>query len=213
VNGKHFLNEALSLGMYHEKTSVMGYRILSEASGIHLSNPGLQITHDIYINSYLMKIFDLTTYRSASEGHTSHPENGNIRIDLKFNRPLPETMTCLPDLLWENSFLVDFSRNFTTIFKSEMDTVQIRFTLRDVSSFPDVFPSDLLPHSIVRTNTLIINADPNTERGSHWLAVHFRHKSSSVYRFESYGIVPLVPSIQAFFKRNCTTWDNNKRQL
>jgi len=35
VNGKHFPNEGLTLGMDHEKTSVMGYRTLFEASGIH----------------------------------------------------------------------------------------------------------------------------------------------------------------------------------
>ena len=34
VNGKHFRNEGLSLGMDHEKTSVMGYRKFFEESGI-----------------------------------------------------------------------------------------------------------------------------------------------------------------------------------
>ena len=54
-----------------------------------------------------------------------------------------------------------------------MDTVQIMYMLRDFSSFFEVFPSDLLPLSITRTSTVIINADPHTEGGSHWLAVHF----------------------------------------
>jgi len=53
----------------------------------------------------------------------------------------------------------------------------------------------------------------HTERVSHWLAVHFRPKSSSAYYFVSYGIVSLVPSIQAFTKRICTAWDYNKRVL
>jgi len=94
-----------------------------------------------------------------------------------------------------------------------MDIVQILCTLRDVSSFLDAFPSDLLPQSITQTTTVIVNADPHTEGGSHWIAVHFRPKSSSVYYFDSYGILPLVPSIQAFIKRNCKTWDYNRRQL
>ena len=50
VNGTQFPNEDLSLGMDHEKTSVMGYRTLFGASGIHHSNSGMQITHDMYIN-------------------------------------------------------------------------------------------------------------------------------------------------------------------
>jgi len=96
-----------------------------------------------------------------------------------------------------------------------MDTVQLLCRLRDVSSFLDVFPSDLLPHSITQTTTttVIINADPHTEGGSLWLGVHFRPKSSSAYYFDSYDIVLLVPSIQEFIKRNCATWEYNRRQL
>ena len=37
VNGKQFPNEDLTLGMDHEKMSVMGYRSLFEASGIYHS--------------------------------------------------------------------------------------------------------------------------------------------------------------------------------
>ena len=35
VNAKQYPNEGLSLGMDHEKASVMDYRILFERSGIH----------------------------------------------------------------------------------------------------------------------------------------------------------------------------------
>ena len=65
----------------------------------------------------------------------------------------------------------------------------------------------------MRTSTVVINADRNTERASHWLAVQFRPKSSSAYYFDSYGIVPLVPAIQTFIEGNCTTWDYNRRHL
>jgi len=86
--------------------------------------------------------------------------------------------------------------------------------LRDVSSFFDVFPSDLLPHSVARNaSTFIVNADPHTEGISHWLAVHFRPKSSRAYYFDSYGILPLLPSFQAFIKRNSKAWGYNRRQL
>jgi len=45
---EQFPNDSVSLGMVHEKTSAIGYRTLFEASGIHHSNSGLQITHEIY---------------------------------------------------------------------------------------------------------------------------------------------------------------------
>jgi len=89
VSAKRFPNEGLSLVMDHENTSVMGYRTLFDASGINHSNSGLQITHEMYINGHFMLLFDLTPDQSVSEGYTSNPENGNIRIVLKFNKPLP----------------------------------------------------------------------------------------------------------------------------
>ena len=79
--------------------------------------------------------------------------------------------------------------------------------------FLDVYASDLLPRSITKTCTVIVKADPHTKGGSHWLAVHFRPKSSNAYYFDSYGIVPFVPVIEDFVQRNSTTWDRNKRQL
>jgi len=94
----------------------MCYRTFVEASGIHHSNSGLHITHDMYINGYFMLLFHLTSDRSASEGHTSHPETDNISIDLKFNMPLLEVITCLLYLEFDNSVLIDFSRNVTTDF-------------------------------------------------------------------------------------------------
>jgi len=102
--------------MDQEKTSVMGYRTLFEAFGVHHSNTGLQITHDMYINVYFVLIFDLTPDRGASEGYTSHPENGSIRIELKFDKPLPEAVTCLLCLEFDNSILIVFVRTVTTDF-------------------------------------------------------------------------------------------------
>ena len=93
VNGRRVPSEGLSVDMDHERTSVMGYRTLFEGSGIHHSNTGLQITHDMHINGFFMLLFDLTPDYGASEAHSSLPQNGNIRIELHFSRPLPEAIT------------------------------------------------------------------------------------------------------------------------
>ena len=76
-----------------------------------------------------------------------------------------------------------------------------------------ILPIRHVTASVTRLGTVIINADPHTEKGSQWLAVHLRPRSSSAYYFDSYGIVPLVPAIQAFIRRNCITWAHNRRQL
>ena len=56
---------------------------------------------------------------------------------------------------------------------------------------------DLLPHSITQSVN-IINANPHTEKGSHWLAVHFRPLSYTSYYFDSYGLPPFNPAIHSF---------------
>jgi len=76
-----------------------------------------------------------------------------------------------------------------------------------------VFRPDMLPPTVTQSGTVIINADPHTEKGSHWLAVHFLPKLLKAYFFASYGIVPLVPDIAAFIRRNFTVRDYNRRQL
>ena len=75
--------------------------------------------------------------------------------------------------------------------------------LRSVCSILGVFPSDLLPQQpIARSGTLIVNTDPHTESGSHWLAIHLQPKSHSSFYFDSYGLPPFIPSIESFLKRN-----------
>ena len=90
-----------------------------------------------------------------------------------------------------------------------MDTVQILCILRNVKSVLGVFLS-YLPHSNTRYGSVIINDDPQTERGSHWLPIHFEPRSSSAYYFNSNDI---IPTIEAFLKRNCTVFDYNTAQL
>ena len=95
-----------------------------------------------------------------------------------------------------------------------MDTVQIICTLKNIKSFHGVYPSVLLPHSIRnQAGTVIINSDPHTLKGSHWLPIHFQPKASKAFYFDSYGHPPLNSDIQSFLRRNCTVWDYNTSTL
>ena len=102
--------------MSREKTAVMGYRTLFEGSGIHHSNTGLQITPAKYINGYFMLIFDLTPDLAASEGHISVPAHGNIRIEIKFGKSLPDPLVCLLYLEFDSTVLKDSMRQVFTDF-------------------------------------------------------------------------------------------------
>jgi hypothetical protein len=61
----------------------------------------------MFINCYFMLVYDLTPDLAASEGHTKSPVNGNIRIELKFGKALPDAVTYLLYLEYENSVRID----------------------------------------------------------------------------------------------------------
>jgi hypothetical protein len=109
VNGKQIPSGGLSLDTRHNKTTLMAYRTLFEGSGIHHSNKGLQITPDTYINGCFVLLFDLKPDRAVSYSHTSNPDNGNIMIELKFAKALPDAITCLLYLEYDGSILIDDS--------------------------------------------------------------------------------------------------------
>jgi len=114
VNGKQIPGGGLSLETSHEKETVIAYRTLFEGSGIHHSNSGLQMTPDMYINGYFMLLYDLAPDRATWEGHTSHQDNGNVRIELTFAKALPDAITCLIYLQYDGTVLIDDKRLVTT---------------------------------------------------------------------------------------------------
>ena len=63
-----------------------------------------------------MILFYLTPERGSLEGLTAHPENDNIRIELKFNKPLPEAIMCQLYLEFDNSVFINFARTIATDF-------------------------------------------------------------------------------------------------
>jgi len=69
----------------------------------------------MYLNDYFMLLSDLMPDRAASEGHTSHPDNGNFRIELKFAKTLPDAITCLIYLEYDGTVLIDDKRVLTTV--------------------------------------------------------------------------------------------------
>ena len=91
----------------------------------------------MYINGYFRLLFDLTPDLSASAGHTSKPENGNIRIELKFNKPITEVLSFLLYLEIVNSVFA--YRNDRLLRERErereMGTWEILCKLSDAHSF------------------------------------------------------------------------------
>lgn len=91
-----------------------------------------------------MFVYDLTPDGCASYGHTSLPDKGNFRNELKFDKAINVAVTIFLYLEFEVSIQIDTLRKVTTDF-SDMYTLQIYRALSNVPLFLGVFPSDLLP--------------------------------------------------------------------
>jgi uncharacterized membrane protein YebE (DUF533 family) len=63
-----------------------------------------------------MLVLALTSDACASDGHISIPENGSIRIQLKFDQVLTEAVTDLLYQEFDASIQIDRLRNVTTDF-------------------------------------------------------------------------------------------------
>ena len=116
INGKQIHSGGLHLDTAREKGSVIAYRTLFVGSGVRHSNTGLQISHASFINAYFMPILDLTPDHGASEGHSSHADIGNIRIEVRFSKALPAATTCLLYLEHYSCVRIDSSQTVTTDF-------------------------------------------------------------------------------------------------
>ncbi|XP_067135114.1 uncharacterized protein F54H12.2-like [Centruroides vittatus] len=69
------------------------------------------ISYSDYAQGYMFYVFDLTPDRVAFENHTSVLTHGNVSFDLKFKRPLPETVNVICFLEYRNTIEIDRSRN------------------------------------------------------------------------------------------------------
>jgi len=63
-----------------------------------------------------MLVFDLAPDLAASEGHTCDLANGNLCLELKFAKALPDTLVYLLYLEYDNTVLIDSIRQVTTEF-------------------------------------------------------------------------------------------------
>lgn len=95
----------------------------------------------------------------------------------------------------------------------EINYILKKFPLSE-SHFKGVYPSDQLPNpkKIKKLSCYVINTDPSTKSGSHWIGVILnssKKKKCNIY-FDSYGHKPFVKSIQEFVGKN---FIHNKQQL
>lgn len=94
-----------------------------------------------------------------------------------------------------------------------MDTAEIYSHLHHlpVQSF-GVYASDCLPIKITPSSVIIVNNDPHTKRGTHWVAFFLDWDGKLEY-FDSYGQPPTVADHIKFIRRNSCCYRYNTTPL
>ena len=71
------------------------YETLFSSTGRHHDEPAHIITLEMLTKGFYNLGFDLTPDREADEEHISLPRQGNVRVEARFIKPLPEPLTCI----------------------------------------------------------------------------------------------------------------------
>ena len=67
----------------------------------------------------------------------------------------------------------------------QLTTTDIDKKLSQVHGFLGAFASDEIPHTPAHDFSLVVNVDPSTEAGSHWIPIIF--KNGRFFFIDSYG--------------------------
>ena len=95
VNGVQHPSEPLTMDCFSSFGATRAYETLFSSTGIHRVDRAHIITLEMFTKDFYVLGFDLTPDREAHEEHISLPHQGNVRIEERFKKSLPEPGTCV----------------------------------------------------------------------------------------------------------------------
>lgn len=117
VNGVQYPNKPLEFDYTkYSKISTRGYNSLFHNIGIKHSDRGIQITKKQFDNGFFILAFDLTADHSYNSSCGNLLNDGNIRIEGRFTKALPETITCIVYTEYDAVVEINKERNVFTSF-------------------------------------------------------------------------------------------------
>ena len=88
------------------------------AGGMQFSLNTCNISYEEYANGYCFSIFDLTPDLSASEGHLSPPQSGNLRLEVNFEKALSVPVNAILYCEYDNIIEISNSREVFTDYST-----------------------------------------------------------------------------------------------
>jgi hypothetical protein len=113
INGKQHPGEPIEIDFSEENDiTARAYSTLFASTGLLKSSQGIQISKSMYKNGYFILAFDLRADSSSnSAACTSLTEQGTIRIEARFSKPLSETINCMVHMEFDACVEIDKNRN------------------------------------------------------------------------------------------------------
>jgi hypothetical protein len=94
------------------------YISLFSGCGIHYSDAGNDISHEEYAKGFFLTVFDLTSDLSSNASHWQIQKNGSLRLELRFNQPLEESITIIIFSEFDNLIEIDKNRQISLDYAS-----------------------------------------------------------------------------------------------
>ena len=110
VDGVQIPSKALQPN-YKNNKYIEAYHTLFSGTGIHFLNQGNSISRKAYPHGYCLYVFDLTPDLAAnSDSHFNLIKHGSVRIELRFEDTLNETLNCIIYTEYDSVLEIDQSR-------------------------------------------------------------------------------------------------------
>lgn len=111
VNGTPVPNESIRTDFNSGMQYARAYSTIFSATGLLHTSQGNLITKDGFKNGSFLIASDLTTDLSGIDSTSSLLNQGNVRIEARFDKPFESTITCLVFLEYDATLEIDKNRN------------------------------------------------------------------------------------------------------
>lgn len=103
---------------FENKLYARNYNTLFSDSGIFFSDAGNGVSYTEYPNGYCLTVFDLTPDLSCREQHWNIIRSGTLRFEVRFAKPLVQTVTAIVYSEFDNLIEIGQNRTVSLDFSS-----------------------------------------------------------------------------------------------
>ena len=86
-----------------------------------------------------------------------------------------------------------------------------RVLKKNCAIYRGVFACDQLPDVSTRSSVIVVNTDPTSRPGRHWICIYFDGDGYGEI-FDSFGLRP-KRVFERYMNKHCVAWTFNKRQM